>query len=624
MSDLGQSGVTFDLPKNQSSEIKVIGVGGGGSNAVNYMFEQGIKGVDFVVCNTDAQALTDSPIPNKIQLGVTLTEGLGAGANPEIGQKSAMESLEEVKSLLGHSTKMVFVTAGMGGGTGTGAAPIIAKTAKEMGILTVGIVTYPFSFEGAARKRQAEEGIEQLRGNVDSLIVVNNDKLRDVYGNLGFKSGFVKANEVLSTAAKGIAEVITQHYRMNIDLNDARTVLADSGTAIMGAGTASGEGRAVEAVSKALDSPLLNDNDIFGCRSVLLLIVSGEAEITLDEIGEISDYVQSNAGGHADVIIGVGEDDTLGESICVTVIATGFDPDQQENIMPGEPTKIVHKLDSEEHAPRVSMDLKAAKPAPAAPLRSNRPVSGAAAPKAEETIRHELIDEDEDEGFTATHPAPAQAPSQPVQVAPSQPAPQAKPQVAPEPEQQVTLSFDLPEAVQQDPEEGESESTSTGVVYHHLLDEEEVEVQPSKAETFEADEPRMELKTKSQPQPDWAQPVSHRPVDPKPVQEPAKLEDMQSANPVEENEAPSTSIAEEQLRRARERKSRLKAFSYNFKNANQVSKAENTPAYVRQGIELDKVPHSGEQKISRYTLGENENNQPTIRNNNSFLHDNVD
>ena len=284
--------ISFDLPKNQSNVIKVIGVGGGGSNAINHMFSQGIKGVDFVICNTDAQALENSAVPVKIQLGVSLTEGLGAGANPKIGEQAAVESVEEIKAMLSTNTKMIFITAGMGGGTGTGAAPIIAQMARELNVLTVGIVTIPFQFEGKLRNDQAQIGVENLRKNVDSLIVVNNNKLREVYGNLGFKAGFSKADEVLATAARGIAEVITHHYTQNIDLRDAKTVLANSGTAIMGSATAVGSNRAKDAISKALDSPLLNDNKINGAKNVLLLIVSGTEEITIDEIGEISDYIQ--------------------------------------------------------------------------------------------------------------------------------------------------------------------------------------------------------------------------------------------------------------------------------------------------------------------------------------------
>ncbi len=340
--------ITFDLPKNQSNVIKVIGVGGGGSNAINHMFRQGIVGVDFVVCNTDSQALQTSPVPNKIQLGVSLTEGLGAGAKPEIGQQAALESIEEIEKMLDANTKMVFITAGMGGGTGTGAAPVIAQLAKERGILTVGIVTIPFQFEGKNRSEQAMEGVERLRKQVDSLIVINNNKLREVYGNLGFKAGFSKADEVLATASKGIAEVITNHLTMNIDLKDAKTVLSDSGTAIMGSFVASGVDRAKVAIQSALDSPLLNDNKITGAKNVLLLITFGSDEITIDEISEINEYIQNEAGHNANIIMGIGEDDKLEESISVTVIATGFNIEQQKEIINAEPQKIIHSLDGEQ------------------------------------------------------------------------------------------------------------------------------------------------------------------------------------------------------------------------------------------------------------------------------------
>ena len=342
--------ILFDMPKSQSNSIKVIGVGGGGSNAVNHMFQQNTKGVDFVICNTDAQALENSPIPNKIQLGVSLTSGLGAGANPDVGEEAAKESLEEIRSILTEHTKMVFITAGMGGGTGTGAAPIIAKIAKDMDILTVGIVTMPFNFEGKRRTEQAQKGVDELRQNVDSLIVINNNKLREVYGNLGFKAGFSKADEVLSTASRGIAEVITHHYTQNIDLHDAKTVLSNSGTAIMGSSKESGSNRAKNAIVKALDSPLLNDNKITGAKNVLLLIISGKVEVTIDEISEINDFIQIEAGYDANIIMGIGEDDSLDDEIAVTVVATGFAADQQGKISDTEIKTIVHTLEDEQKA----------------------------------------------------------------------------------------------------------------------------------------------------------------------------------------------------------------------------------------------------------------------------------
>ena len=347
---------SFDLPKNKSNVMKVMGVGGGGSNAVNHMFQQGITGVDFVVCNTDSQALDKSPVPNKIQLGVNLTEGLGAGANPEIGKLAAVETHEELRELLETQTKMLFITAGMGGGTGTGAAPIIAEFAKELGILTVGIVTIPFDFEGKTRQLQAQKGLKKLKKTVDSLIIINNNKLRQVYGNLGFKEGFSKADEVLATAAKGIAQVITHHYTQNIDLKDAKTVLANSGTAIMGSATSSGSNRANDAIIKALDSPLLNDNKIDGSKNVLLLIVSGTDEITIDEIGEINEYVQKETGNSANIIMGGGEDQELGNNISVTVIATGFAEDQQNDLVNSETKKVIYSLDDNQKVEKTLID----------------------------------------------------------------------------------------------------------------------------------------------------------------------------------------------------------------------------------------------------------------------------
>ena len=317
----------FQLPKNQSSQIKVMGVGGGGSNAVNYMFEHGIKGVDFVICNTDLQALEASVIPTKIQLGKNLTEGLGAGSDPDVGMKAAQESSDRISELLDANTKMLFITAGMGGGTGTGAAPVIAEIARDKGILTIAVVTHPFANEGGYRKQYAKDGLEELKKYVDTLLVINNDKLIEIYGDLTFTQAFGKANEVLNTATKGIAEVISQHLRVNIDLNDARKVLENSGTAVMGQAIASGENRAIEAVTEALDSPLLNDNDITGAEQVLLKIVSGEGtdEITIKELGIIKDQIQKAAGRDVNIIEGIGNDASLAGGVSITVIATGFE-----------------------------------------------------------------------------------------------------------------------------------------------------------------------------------------------------------------------------------------------------------------------------------------------------------
>ena len=314
----------FDLPRDTSSIIKVIGVGGGGSNAVNHMYGQGIIGVDFIVCNTDRQALDISPVPYKIQLGTSLTEGRGAGAIPEIGMNAAIENINDIRELLSKDTKMVFVTAGMGGGTGTGAAPVIAQVAKELGILTVGIVTVPFNFEGRKRRQQAEEGLDKMRENVDTLLVINNERLREISGNLTIGNAFSQADDVLTTAAKGIAEVIAVTGAINVDFNDVKTVMKDSGVAIMGSAQAEGENRATIAVQEALNSPLLNDNDISGAQYVLLNITYGEKEVTMDEITDITDYIQDEAGSTADVIWGHGFDATLGDKLSVTLIATGF------------------------------------------------------------------------------------------------------------------------------------------------------------------------------------------------------------------------------------------------------------------------------------------------------------
>lgn len=317
--------MNFDIPVNRSSIIKVLGVGGGGSNAVNHMYHKGIKDVDFIICNTDAQALASSPVPVKIQLGSSLTEGRGAGNKPSIGREAAIEDIDHVMEVLANNTKMIFITAGMGGGTGTGAAPVIAKAAKELGILTVAIVTIPFRNEGRRRVNQALEGIAEIEKYVDSLLIINNEKIREIYGDLKISEAFSRADDVLSTAAKGIAEIITVHGYINVDFADVETVMINSGVAIMGSAIATGEERAMDAVREALNSPLLNDNNISGARNILINITSGKEEATMDEIGQITDYIQECAGDDADLIWGNGIEEKLGEELCVTVIATGFE-----------------------------------------------------------------------------------------------------------------------------------------------------------------------------------------------------------------------------------------------------------------------------------------------------------
>ena len=649
--------IAFDLPKNKSNVIKVVGVGGGGSNAINHMFQAGINGVDFVICNTDAQALQNSSVPNKIQLGVSLTEGLGAGANPEIGEQAALESMEDIQGMLEQNTKMAFITAGMGGGTGTGAAPVIAKLAKEMDILTVGIVTMPFQFEGAMRNKQAQLGIEKLRANVDSLIVINNNKLREVYGNLGFKAGFSKADEVLATAARGIAEVITHHYTQNIDLRDAKTVLSNSGTAIMGSATASGSARATEAITKALDSPLLNDNKINGAKNVLLLIVSGSQEITIDEIGEINDHIQIEAGHGANIIMGVGEDETLGEAIAVTVIATGFNVDQQDTIVNTESKKVFYTLEDEQTA---EQELSPEATSVQEVKVEKTPVEE---PETEPTIVKHTLEVEEVEEVTevkpetkAVHPDLIPTTSyirnfnvfyeevvaENVEddfiiieaknilnnievVEPEVVSPRAN-------EDQFTLSFDMP--LNEVVEEEEKEHTITFNLDDGVGDvkvNEFVEVKPvleykKEGETRYNLEEYMELENKLTGAKSMAETHEPKLVENELVFEKKTIK-MESAEQTEAStgdmDPMNSSISEILKDRADERRRKLKNFNYKFQNnRNSIDEIEKQPAYKRQGVDLNDVPR--EQKVSRTTLGEDSNDDLQLRSNNSFLHDNVD
>ena len=659
----------FDMPKNQSNVIKVIGVGGGGSNAINHMFSQGINGVDFVICNTDSQALDSSPVPNKIQLGVTLTEGLGAGANPEIGEQSAVESMEDIKAMLTTNTKMLFITAGMGGGTGTGAAPIIAKMAKDLNILTVGIVTIPFEFEGKMRNQQANIGVERLRDNVDSLIVINNNKLRDVYGNLGFKAGFSKADEVLATAARGIAEVITHHYTQNIDLRDAKTVLSNSGTAIMGSASASGTNRASEAISKALDSPLLNDNKIKGATNVLLLIVSGLEEITIDEIGEISDFIQSEAGHGANIIMGVGDDESLEDSIAITVIATGFNVEQQNDIVNTESKKVIHILEDEQRAEQV---LVSDKNEANIGLISNEPITN----KMEEPIiRHSLFEEVKEvaipkksipfkdcietsdllknievncEEIDIHHLAEFEEVTineinvEDFIIVDSKLEETIEDEFTEvninieSPEEQI-LMFDLEVNTA-------SEETFETKKQHHKAGR-KVETMTSSIEEIEVNDhievaPITEV-TKEQTitySLDNYQEVENQLNEAKPL----TLEDEISDEEIvfetriiavperinkEENEPEdplNTPISKLLSERTEIRKRQMKEFNYKFNNKpSHIDEIEKQPAYKRMGIELDETSNQ-ESNLSRISLNTDDDNELDLRSNNSFLHDNVD
>ena len=638
MSESEYESISFDLPKNQSNVIKVIGVGGGGSNAINHMFKQGIKGVDFIVCNTDSQALENSTVPNKIQLGVNLTEGLGAGANPDVGQQSAIESIVDIEKMLDTNTKMVFITAGMGGGTGTGAAPVIAQLAKERDILTVGIVTLPFLFEGKVRQEQALIGIDKLRKQVDSLIVINNNKLREVYGNLGFKAGFSKADEVLATASRGIAEVITHHYTQNIDLKDAKTVLANSGTAIMGAAVSSGPNRAQEGIVSALDSPLLNDNKIKGAKNVLLLIVSGTDEITIDEIGEINDYIQAEAGHNANIIMGVGEDETLGESISVTIIATGFDIEQQHEIVNIEAKKIIHVLGDEQKNVldlskksnnQFSLDTKT----PTAPttdkivfelLEEEVVAEKTAVAQNDELIEmnefirnldvtFEIVSPLKDIDFTISNPV-----AKSIVIEETKALPKSA---------QAALPFDLPLTKQEPVKVDENkllfetsnetrnikvnepvqfipvtELAADGIIRYTLEEYTEVEnalleSKPGEEEKEVQDEINFVVKE----------------ID----LETEKSSTFENVSPMD------MSIQDTMKFRSEERRKKLKDFNYKFhNNVSKIDELERVPAYRRSGLDLTNTQSSNTN--SRISVGTDSNDDLQLRSNNSFLHDNVD
>jgi cell division protein FtsZ len=636
--------ISFDLPKNNSNVIKVIGVGGGGGNAINYMCKQGIKGVDFIICNTDSQALNNSPVPVKIQLGVNLTEGLGAGANPEVGRQAAQESQAEIEQILDSNTKMVFITAGMGGGTGTGAAPVIAEYAKSKNILTVGIVTMPFQFEGKVRMEQAMIGIEKLRKQVDSLIVINNNKLREVYGNLGFKSGFAKADEVLATASRGIAEVITNHYSLNIDLRDARTVLADSGTAIMGSSTASGENRAKDAVMAALDSPLLNDNKISGAKNVLLLIVFGTHEITMDEMGEINDYIQQEAGFSANIIMGAGEDESLGESISVTVIATGFNAEQQNEIVNAEPKKTIYTLENDQVVVKDLLKKDSAEEISFTALKENNlpeekivftleeePVV-ASAPVVESfdevliptteyiagiEVEHTVVAYEEE--FVITSPV-APVVAEQVQV--------NEPEFIVSEPKQITFTFDNPingKVV----ENTENELVATTDYIASIQVNEVINVVPMtdinsngfiKYSLEDLEEPAQEVKAVVEPVAEVKTPELD-----------FSFKVLETATQVTEtpqaqsDEFLTTEMTIEETLKLRSdlRRKKMKEFNYKFaNNPSHFDDFEKEPAYKRMGLDLEDTHHTDNRK-SRMSFG-TEGDDFQFRSNNSFLHDNVD
>ena len=586
---------TFDLPKSTGNLIKVIGVGGGGGNAVNYMYKQDIRGVDYIICNTDRQALDKSPIVNKIYLGVELTEGLGAGSNPEVGEQSAMESIEEIKAMLGDNTKMAFITAGMGGGTGTGAAPIIAKICKDMGILTVGIVTSPFKFEGEIRLAQAQKGIENLRKQLDSLIVINNNKLRDTYGNLGIKTGFAKADEVLTIAAKGIAEVITKEFEVNIDLRDAHTVLSNSGTAIMGTGYGTGETRALDAVKGALESPLLNDNRITGAKNVLLLILYGNDEITMDEVGEINEYIQREAGhgielttGYkTNIIMGMGEEPALEDKIMVTVVATGFSTEQQHEIIDAEPKKIVHSLDDNAQFVQ-ELDTTS----------SFTDISFENSLKKKEKVVYQFDDTPEQVPVTDATAKSSMgitlhtAPEKKIKL--TAPAPQ-RPQVA---ERKVVyFEQEKPQAAPM-MQAASAPAQENGKIVHTLENYLEVEEMLTQARSPQRDTEEEEFKAELR------------------IKEPAK-----TTQPKETNQNAYLSALKEN---AANRKTTFKNMSYQFSSQTnyKIEDLENTPAYMRKNVDISSTTMTP--SVSRSSISLDSNNIAQIRENNSYLHDNVD
>ena len=536
----------FQLPKNQSSQIKVMGVGGGGSNAVNYMFEHGIKGVDFVICNTDLQALEASPIPIKIQLGENLTEGLGAGSDPDVGMKAAQESADRISELLDANTKMLFITAGMGGGTGTGAAPVIAEIAREKGILTIAVVTHPFSNEGGYRKKYAKEGLEELKKQVDTLLIINNDKLIEIYGDLTLTQAFGKANEVLNTATKGIAEVISQHLKVNIDLNDARKVLANSGTAVMGQAEATGENRAIEAVNDALDSPLLNDNDITGAEQVLLKIVSGvgDDEIKMSELSKIKSKIQQAAGRDVNIIEGIGFDADLGSAVSVTVIATGFE------------TKKVNE-------PRT---IK---------LEESSLVN--------DNIELDLLNDKEDE----------------ISV------------------NQQTLSLDdsfefVNTKSEITREENESDNSLKTVLT--LEDEDNVIHAKNENSNIVLEEVDDNINDPNNFISDLVEDVNDK-----------NLDDSINDNEEKINSDNDIISGNQNMRiEAREREDRLRDISIKLRTPSGLTRLEDEPAFKRNNINLEDNMHSSEDNISHYTLTDSDSDKLIIKDNNPYLHDNVD
>ncbi len=663
----------FDLPKENSSIIKVIGVGGGGSNAVNHMYKQGIKGVDFIVCNTDQQALDMSPVPLRIVLGASLTKGRGAGSLPEVGMNAAIENIEEVKALLANNTEMVFITAGLGGGTGTGAAPIIAKAAKEMGILTVGIVTIPFGFEGKKRKAQADAGLEALKANVDTLLVISNDKLREIYGNLKVTEAFGHADDILATAAKGIADIITTTLQINTDINDVKTVMKESGVAIMGSAMASGEQRSLRAVEQAMSSPLLNDSNIKGARYVLVNVTCGEDEITMDEFGEITDYIQDAAGMSAEVIKGYGVDASLGDKVNVTIIATGFSSKADVGIqIEKAPAKKVFSLMDEQPKAEVVVApvAEVVTPVTEITLKPMEMTSFFREETKKEEVKVEAVVELKLEIPVVAEVTPEVVMETSVveEVVADTSTPLSMTETIEETpiivnevvaevlevEEPIILNDTEETFIDENPiivnevvadvlalEEtpiisnevvSEVVAEETPIIVNEIVEEPVMEVEESVSfVSEEISEPIFEVEEVKTPVTFEFEitPVAK-------TEEPiivnttldeayAKMEQpVVEAKKEEENVIVAKVATDEQLKKAQDRVAKLKELSFKLKSPNGLSELENEPAYKRRNINLDSTPHSSESQVSRYTLSENEDKKIEIKPNNSFLHDNVD
>ena len=630
--------MTFDLPTSQNSIIKVIGVGGGGSNAVNHMFRQGIKGVDFIVCNTDQQALDISPVPTKIALGASLTKGRGAGSIPEVGRNAAIENIEEIKKILGNDTQMVFITAGMGGGTGTGAAPVIAQAAKEMGILTVGIVTIPFSFEGKKRKAQAEAGMEEMKKYVDTLLVICNEKLREIYGNLKLGEAFGHADDVLTTAAKGIAEIITTTMHINTDFADITTVMKESGVAIMGTGIAHGENRATKAVEQAMHSPLLNDSNIKGARYVLLNIVCGKEEITMDELGEVTDFIQESAGQTAEIIKGYGIDESLGENVKVTIIATGFSGKADVGVeVTKKVEKKIHILTPDEPKAKMvkPLDVVNVTPVVEPVLPLAKAVEPVLLPKTEEPVAlTQKIKESIFSPVSKVEPVlPVAKGVEPVAKVVEPIAPLAKveePVVTPAKTFDVSTSLpkkeevvaSVPEII---PPVAVTPVASTPAAMENKVDEPEIKTEETVSnEPFLISKP-LEAKVEEVKEEEKQVTIEFE-ITNKIVAEktPSIVAETTPVADVKEEMSAEKIQEEEQKKKAQERILKLKELSFKLKTPNGIAELENEPAYKRRNVDLDSQAHSSESQVSRYTLSEGEDKKIEIKPNNSFLHDNVD